>query len=213
MRVTYRPIGSDWQGERSGGVQGSRFKRAGRAKEGGGWEYGSPVPWPDTLALLDRELSMLGVDEFVLQLDMAERDIRLDGLPRSDARPSSTAVIISFEASVGALRYQCDTFDTWQANVRAIALGLEALRKIDRYGISGRGQQYTGWLALPAQSQSHTEALAFLGSVTGHSTKPDDSPENLHAMYREAVKVLHPDMGGKREMWEQLQRAKAVLGL
>jgi hypothetical protein len=125
-------------------------------------------------------------------------------------------VIISFKSRHGWLRYQCDTFEGgaegWQDNVRAIALGLEALRQVERYGITKRGQQYAGWLALPATSLSHTEALSFLGSVTGHRN-PDDSPENLSALYREAAKLLHPDVGGPREMWDALQRAKAVLGL
>jgi hypothetical protein len=34
---------------------------------------------------------------------------------------------------------------TWQDNLRAVALGLEALRRVERYGIAQRGEQYAGW--------------------------------------------------------------------
>ncbi len=45
------------------------------------------------------------------------------------------------------LVYATDVCDFWQHNVRSIALGLEALRAVDRYGISRRGQQYAGFRA------------------------------------------------------------------
>jgi len=43
------------------------------------------------------------------------------------------------------LRNVCD--EDWRHNVRSIALGLEALRAVDRYGISRRGEQYAGFRA------------------------------------------------------------------
>lgn len=49
------------------------------------------------------------------------------------------------------LVYATDACRYWQHNVRSIALGLEALRAVDRYGISRRGEQYAGFRgALPA---------------------------------------------------------------
>jgi hypothetical protein len=45
------------------------------------------------------------------------------------------------------LVYATDVCEFWQHNVRSIALGLEALRAVDRYGISKRGQQYAGFRA------------------------------------------------------------------
>lgn len=45
------------------------------------------------------------------------------------------------------LVYATDVCDFWQHNVRSIALGLEALRAVDRYGISRRGEQYAGFRA------------------------------------------------------------------
>lgn len=43
------------------------------------------------------------------------------------------------------LVYATDVCERWQHNVRSIALGLQALRAVDRYGISRRGQQYAGF--------------------------------------------------------------------
>jgi hypothetical protein len=43
------------------------------------------------------------------------------------------------------LVYATDVCESWQHNVRSIALGLEALRAVDRYGITRRGQQYAGF--------------------------------------------------------------------
>jgi hypothetical protein len=45
------------------------------------------------------------------------------------------------------LVYATDACDFWQHNVRSIALGLAALRAVDRYGISRRGEQYAGYRA------------------------------------------------------------------
>ena len=45
------------------------------------------------------------------------------------------------------LVYATDCCMFWQHNLRSIALGLEALRAVDRYGISRRGEQYAGFRA------------------------------------------------------------------
>lgn len=47
------------------------------------------------------------------------------------------------------MRYRCARFRSWQENVRAIALGMEALRKVERYAITEADQQYAGFMALP----------------------------------------------------------------
>src|SRR5690606_5164123 len=83
-----------------------------------------------------------------------EDDIRLDGLPRANARPGHQGVVLAFDSKYGPLKYATDTFDRWQDNLRAIALGLESLRRVDRYGITKRGEQYTGWRQLPAGGES-----------------------------------------------------------
>ena len=60
--------------------------------------------------MLDRELSKLGAHSVVIELALDEGDIRLDGLPRADARPRHPGVIVSFDSKHGPLRYGTDAF-------------------------------------------------------------------------------------------------------
>lgn len=161
---------------------------------------------------LDRELRFLGVrydSTVVIEAGYQEHEIRNDGLPRANARPQDPAIIVSFESKHGPLRYGCDTFTEWVDNLRAIALALEALRAVDRYGVTKRGEQYKGWLALPSTTMSADEARRYLHELTG---LPGGTLAST--LYRTAAKLAHPDTEtGSREAWEQVQRAKQVLGV
>jgi hypothetical protein len=121
-----------------------------------------------TLNLLAREIRMLNGKQIVVMLDIRERDIRLDGLPRADARIGEPCVALSFESKWGPVRMVTGEYRTWQDNLRAISLSLEALRSVDRYGVSKSGEQYRGWRALPVSTDgaalltTSDEAVDFL---------------------------------------------------
>jgi hypothetical protein len=151
-----------------------------------------------TKSLLYREITALGATSAVLQLAVTESDIRLDGDLRANARPTHPGVIVSFESRHGPLRYACDRFLTWQDNVRAIALGLESLRRVDRYGIAGRGEQYTGWKALPAGNgaPSPERGRALIAR---------------HGGVRQALHATHPDHGGDPADFADVQAARGAL--
>lgn len=144
------------------------------------------APFRRTVELLSDELRQLKARHVVIELDVRERDIRLDGFPRADARVGVPCVVISFESKHGPLRYATGEYVDWQDNVRAIALSLNALRAVDRYGVSRRGEQYRGWRALPPSSDpadniaTPEQARAFLAPYGGS--------------FEAAVKVLHPDI-------------------
>jgi hypothetical protein len=222
IRATFRPIDT-WPGQlrTDADRQHSRFK----AHHG------------DTLDLLQRELDMLDATDIIVQLALTETQIRNDGWPRSDARPSGPQVAVSFDSKHGPLQYATDVYrgtgdrqwgcvTGWQANLRAIALGLESLRRVDRYGITKSGEQYRGWkqlgaggpIAMGAGSMTVEEAARF---ITEHSDDPVGRLEDLdrfgldvglaRALYRDAAKRLHPDAGGDPAMFRRLQDAKAVL--
>lgn len=176
------------------------------------------TPWPTTEALLLREVRQLNGKDLVIEVDVMESDIRLDGRIRASARPSSPGIRVAFDSIHGPLTYATDKFTTWQDNVRAVALGLEALRRVDRYGITKSGEQYAGWKALPsgrAMPPSHmTRDMAYDLIYQTVGVGPDDdrdwSDKNL---VRAARKASHPDFGHPREEWDRVEEALRTLGL
>jgi hypothetical protein len=171
--------------------------------------------YPATLELLFSEAEKLGARELILQVDVFERDIRTDGLPRSNARfGESPAVIVSFESRHGPLRYATDAFTQWQDNLRAIALSLEALRAVDRYGVSRRGEQYAGWRALEAgNGQAFASADAAERWMRGQLTARigAHSVREPRELYRGLAKLMHPDAGGDPADWDRLDAARQLL--
>lgn len=157
------------------------------------------APWYSTVETLERELRMHGAVRAVMEIDFRESDLRLDGVPRANCRPGSPGVVLSFEATRvpgrPKLRYEIASFSRFEDNVRAIALGLEALRKVDRYGISQRGEQYAGWRALP-------------------SGRGDPSPDRGRKLIQDygtvaaALKATHPDHGGNSSDFADVQAAR-----
>jgi hypothetical protein len=106
-----------------------------------------------TLQVLDRELHALSATGARLELAIPPGPAywRQDGRPRAHVVADHPGVVLAFTAgTLGGreLRYATDRFLTWQDNLRAVALGLEALRRVERYGIAQRGEQYAGWAAL-----------------------------------------------------------------
>lgn len=111
------------------------------------------------------------------------------------------------------LRYPCDTFDDWQDNVRAIALALEALRTVDRYGVTKRAEQYKGWAALPSPNGDHwgeKEALDFLVQLMGSDARIA-TPDRLADTIRRAEFKTHPDRGGNPDDFKKVQQARKLL--
>lgn len=183
------------------------------------------APWRATLDLLDRELWHLGTANTsaaaVLQIAMREQDFRLDGMPRANAKPEHPGVILSIESRHGPLSYPCDTFTRWQDNLRAIALALEALRKVDRYGVTRNAEQYTGWKQLPTAASQPNErelrasAAKILSDFSGVPREIVASdPEAARRAHRKARAATHPDQNnGARQAWDDVERAAAVLGI
>lgn len=179
--------------------------------------------WSSTLALLDTELTHLRAEQVVIEADFTEADIRLDGMPRASARsPQFPGIRLSFTCPHGPLAYATDTHEFWQHNVRAIALGLGALRAVDRYGITQHGEQYTGWRALPPGADpeprmTQEEAWSILGSfgeVPIARLRVTATTDTLKGLHRKARAFAHPDRhGGDREVWDQVEQAAAALGL
>lgn len=210
--MTLRPIES-WQGPLTSPRQRSRFG----------------ARFSDTLELLDRELRLLdpkshGYPDTVLQMALREEDFRLDGLPRSTAKPDHPGIVLSISPRRGApLAFPCDTFTDWKDNLRAVALTLEALRKINRYGVSNTGQQYTGWRAIESGSSvpaayGAQEAAHLIWIIAEMPAENDplsrlrSDPDVTKKVVRAAKARAHPDRnGGDSGKWSQVSTALNAL--
>lgn len=220
MNYTFRPLGAWTEKVTNPRTSTSRFK----------------AKWHNTLALLDRELGYLDARHVVLQVDASEQDIRMDGMLRANARVQFPGVRLAFDSKHGPLMYATDAYDKdwahampgWQANVRAIALGLEALRSVDRWGITRRAEQYQGWKAIGAgpatpmpARMTVEDAARFMCEAAGMSpgtwgalldSITSGTPQLAYGpAYRMAARRLHPDAGGSNGDFQRLQEAKRIL--
>lgn len=169
--------------------------------------------WRETTALLRRELRELGAKDAELLVAIPPQQFRLDGYPRATAKAEHPGVILSFDSRHGHLSYPCDTFTTWQDNLRAVALALEALRKVDRYGVTRHGEQYRGFAAIEAAPAA--DALPFNSAnsariwLLNYWSLPGDV--TLAATVRAAKRATHPDHGGDAEQFRQVMAAEQLL--
>lgn len=195
---------------------------------------GTPSPFDatlsSTLSTLGLELDKLAARQIVLQVGYREQDLRVDGLPRANSKMLHDAVALSFVSRWGPLRYETNEFvrrgyyvrhdgGAWESNLRAIALGMEALRKVDRYGVSKRGEQYTGYRQLapsndPADSLTTAAgAVEAIHTIVGDLYDVSDIEGAFRAeAIREALKRTHPDRGGDSGQFRRTMRAKELLG-
>lgn len=181
--------------------------------------------WPATLEMLGRELGHLRAERVVLQVDVREGDLRVDGMLRANARVDHPGVRIAFGSRHGPLVYGTDVYYGWKANVRAIALALEALRAVDRHGVTRAGEQYRGWRAIAAGAGASSfgtadEAAQWMAlqidgvdndSIDGVVHSLLAGGEQARRNYRQLVRQLHPDRGGDPANWARLDEAWRLL--
>lgn len=190
------------------------------------------TPLYKTELLLRTEAEAIGASEVIVELDAPAKDFRADesGLRADRRAPEFPGVVVRLIGTrFGDLRYACDQFTNrwagempgWEGNLRAVALGLESLRRVERYGIARRGEQYAGWAALGAGTPMGTgapevqmtldEAARFLSAAVEGLDWTDvlEEPGDAKTAYRLASKRLHPDNlhTGSHDAFLRLEKA------
>lgn len=135
--------------------------------------------------------------------------LRLDGLPRSGGpRVEDPGVAVWFELALareGKRRNQvlaCDVWERVEHNAHALALHVEALRALDRYGVGTLEQAFTGYVALPERASPEGWR-----SVLGLDPRGAITRETVTAAFRARSLRAHPDQGGSAA---ELQRVLAA---
>jgi hypothetical protein len=128
--------------------------------------------------------------------------LRLDGLPYAkQSQPTDKGVAVYFSHKKRPMCFACDRWDKIQDNIYAVAMTIEALRGIDRWGGGTMMEEaFTGFVALPSNSPWDVLGL-----------KPGSNREEIEAAYRAKAKKAHPDAGGSHEQMARLNAARAEL--
>lgn len=152
--------------------------------------------------------------EVRIEAGFAQHQIRNDGWPKGGNAPAHPGVVLYFTTKDGALSFPCGTYDSMAANLQAIALTLENLRAIDRYGATLGHEQYRGFAALPAPKTQGTleDAAALMASMTKIPARDLIASVDAYRLaYRQLAAELHPDKGGPAEKWHAFQNAAILL--
>lgn len=121
-----------------------------------------------TLRLLKEELLKVRATNVTIQAGYKKNQIRNDGMPYADAKPQHRAVVVQFSkrGETGILTFRGTRYKKFEDNLRAVALSLQALRAVDRYGVVD-GEQYAGFKQLTAGPVTREEKVAHLAQHGG----------------------------------------------
>lgn len=178
------------------------------------WPAGKPrKPYPERSKFGERsieaattrlreELRRLGASNLVLSTNLR---LRNDGLPYSkQAQPRDQGVAVYFTYKRQPMCFACDRWDRIQDNIYAIAMTIEALRGIERWGSGSMVEQaFTGFAALPSPRSESADPWGVLG------IRPGATEAEIDAAYRQKARTAHPDApGGSEEAMQALNVAR-----
>jgi hypothetical protein len=147
------------------------------------------------------ELNRMGAQKIVLSSNVP---LRNDGMPRANMpEPNDRGVAVYFTYKKRDMCFACDKFINVRDNIYAIALTIEAIRGIERWGASDMMERaFRGFAALPEKaSEPWRDTLGF-----GHETKI--TPDDIDSRFRELVLQHHPDHGGSAEQFQKIVEAR-----
>lgn len=159
--------------------------------------------YPSTLTFetkgLREELGRMSARGIVISTNIP---VKNDGNPYSTyAKPADVGVAVYFTVDNKAMALCCDKWNTVEANLRALVMSVDAMRGLDRWGVSEiMNRAFMGFKALPEKAASFPwwEILGLSRNCTR---------KEIEAGYKKKIKLHHPDNGGDPLRWQELQEA------
>jgi len=159
----------------------------GRKRYVGGLRYWNDAPSRDSgRVALFRELESIGGSNCVLSCNL--RPVKDGGRWRANqGKISDNAVAVYFDYKGNRTVLCCDVYATIGANLRAICLTIEQLRRISKRGVSDfLDSAISGFKALPSPSGKGWRSVLGI-----HVDMP--SQKDVRDAYFVLVKVYHPE--------------------
>lgn len=154
---------------------------------------------------LKNEISRLGGRELVVSTNMkvnSRGDVYASELGKNIFDPG---VAIYFKYKGKDVSMCCDKYKFVWENMYALSCGIEALRGMERWGVSEfLDRAFTGFAALPPRFKKQWWAIF---GFEGIPSIGDPSWRIIQACYRDRAKFSHPDTGGSKEAFQELVEA------
>lgn len=146
--------------------------------------------------LLLRDLDSMGATDVVVSSNV---ETRRDGLPyASQKKIEDPGVVLYFHRKGQDIAIPCDRWHTVDANLRAIGLQIESIRRIERWGTEQMmDRAFTGYAALPAGDTWY--------EILGVSE--DATRDQVKAAYHAKAREVHPDAGGSDAAFQRVEAA------
>ena len=159
--------------------------------------------WPRTLAKLGNEVRLLGGTPPIISSNVP---LKRDGFPYADMSQDpipDPGVAVYFSLKQRPRVMARDTHPTVHENLHSLALTIEAMRAIERYGGALMLERaFEGFAALSAPRRR--EWWDVLG------LSPNASRPEIEEKHRRLAKANHPDHGGTTEAMAEINDAKAA---
>lgn len=174
---------------------------------GSTWRRRISLTVGEEIQLVRKEVQRIpGAEGLVISTNLPTRN---DGMPMASASPHGKDPGVAVYWAVrkrgrGAVPYvmPCDTYDAIADNLHAIALSVEAMRSLDRWGAVKLEQAFAGFAALPPGAGTGAPAQPPWREVIGGYWPEGEGElegEELLALvkqrYRKAMEKAHPDKG------------------
>lgn len=155
---------------------------------------------PAAVDRLERELDRLGAEGPTLSTNLKPRIS--GGVVANAGEPADAGVAIYFRFKGRATVLACDRYIRVADNIAAIAAHVDALRRIERYGVGTIEQALAGYRSLPADTAAEWRQVFGFGP-TEHVTV-----EQLQTKFKDRAATAHPDKGGTDEGMAHVNRAR-----
>ena len=144
------------------------------------------ISLPAACVRLQRQLEWLGATSIVLSTNV---QLTVGGLPRGDRRdPDDPGAAVYFQQNDHDRVLACDKWATVAGNVAALAAHIDAIRRVERYGVGTLEQVFSGYDRLPPPSEDNRPPWrGILGFKPMAQVTADDVQINYRALAKSAA--------------------------